>query len=197
MRNDQAMTPSRFRELTDSFGGDIERWPVGEQQQARTLAARDPALAAMLGSEAVFDRLLGLAPAAAPASEALVDRIVAAARQEAAAGPRSAKVITLPRQRRTDVAGSGGMARGEAASSRSRPDGSWWISAPRAAGAGGMLAASLLVGIMLGAAGAGAPSLGTAFASRPVAAADLDAMSEIVQTALPFDLLEGSDEEAL
>mgnify|MGYP006955966207 FL=1 len=59
-----------------------------------------------------------------------------------------------------------------------------------------MLAASLLIGIWLGATGVAPPTIGTAFNGRP-GTSDFDAMSEIVQSALPFDLLEGADEDTL
>ena len=72
------MTMSRFREIVESYGGDPDRWPAEERAAATTLASR-PEGRALLDRAAGLDGLLDTAPIPAPASQALVDRLLAAA----------------------------------------------------------------------------------------------------------------------
>ena len=72
------MTMSRFREIVESYGGNPDRWPAGERAAATTLARR-PEGRALLDRAAGLDGLLDTAPAPAPASRALVDRLLAVA----------------------------------------------------------------------------------------------------------------------
>lgn len=186
------MTPERFAVLVDTFGSDIGRWPVPMQAPAHARVGSDPLAARQFAEAQTFDRLLGLAPTTA-ASPDLVERILAgAARQPKIERARTASaaennVVALPRGKPRLAAST------EAAS---RDSSGWRFGRSQAAGAGGMLAASLLLGIWLGALGVSPPSIGTAFQERQ-AMTDLDAMSEIVQSALSLELLEGSDEESL
>ncbi|MBI5129939.1 MAG: hypothetical protein HZA66_10895 [Rhodopseudomonas palustris] len=75
------MTLDRFRELADSFGGDVERWPEAEREAARAIARSD-AGAAILREHRAFDRLLAIPPEIAPgragrASLSVLQRIAA------------------------------------------------------------------------------------------------------------------------
>ena len=72
------MTMSRFREIVESYGGDPDRWPAEERAAATTLAGR-PEGRALLDRAAGLDGLLDTAPVPAPASQALVDRLLAVA----------------------------------------------------------------------------------------------------------------------
>ena len=72
------MTLSRFREIVESYGSNPNRWPAGERAAATTLASR-PEGRALLDGAAGLDGLLDTAPAPAPASPALVDRLLAVA----------------------------------------------------------------------------------------------------------------------
>lgn len=75
------MTMSRFREIVESYGGNPDRWPAGERAAATTLASR-PEGRALLDRAAGLDGLLDTAPVPAPASQALVDRLLAVAEPE-------------------------------------------------------------------------------------------------------------------
>ena len=72
------MTMSRFREIVESYGGNPDRWPAEDRAAATTLASR-PEGRALLDRAAGLDGLLDTAPAPAPASQALVDRLLAVA----------------------------------------------------------------------------------------------------------------------
>ena len=69
------MTMSRFREIVESYGGNPDRWPAGERAAATTLASRPE-------GRALLDGLLDTAPVPAPASQALVHRLLAVAEPE-------------------------------------------------------------------------------------------------------------------
>ncbi len=71
------MIEDRFVELAGAYGADIGRWPEGEREAARRLAA-DGAAGAVLDTEAALDHLLWRSAIAAP-SAALTDRIIALA----------------------------------------------------------------------------------------------------------------------
>ncbi len=64
------MTPERFRELAEIWGGDIARWPKAERDPAWILARTDDG-AAMLREHRAFDALLAGSP---EVSSARVDR---------------------------------------------------------------------------------------------------------------------------
>ena len=69
------MTPTRFQDLADAFGGDIARWPAAERPAALALA---PSADAILAEATSLDRLLAASPNPAP-SLALRQAILAAA----------------------------------------------------------------------------------------------------------------------
>ncbi|WP_322514334.1 hypothetical protein SR870_14975 [Rhodopseudomonas palustris] len=56
------MNREQFRQLAESWGGDIGRWPPEFRDAARRLADRDGEAAAMLRAQSEFDRLLAIAP---------------------------------------------------------------------------------------------------------------------------------------
>ncbi|MCG6207287.1 hypothetical protein LPW26_21790 [Rhodopseudomonas sp. HC1] len=60
------MTPERFRELAEIWGGDIERWPKAEWPAAREIARTD-AGSAILREQHPLDALLASAPDVSPA----------------------------------------------------------------------------------------------------------------------------------
>lgn len=55
------MRLDQFRQLAETFGGDIDRWPADSQGAARDLAASEEG-ARILASESGLDRLLAAAP---------------------------------------------------------------------------------------------------------------------------------------
>jgi hypothetical protein len=71
------MTEDRFAALAAAYGADIGRWPEGEREAARRLAAL-PELRATLQTEADLDHLLWQATTAAP-SHALSEAVIAMA----------------------------------------------------------------------------------------------------------------------
>ena len=55
------MTPEQFRQLAETWGGDVERWPAPTREAARRIAATAEG-AAVLDQQSRFDRLLAVAP---------------------------------------------------------------------------------------------------------------------------------------
>lgn len=74
------MTEERFAALAAAYGADISRWPEGEREAARRLAARAD-LRATLEAEADLDHLLWQATTTAP-SHALSEAVIALAPPE-------------------------------------------------------------------------------------------------------------------
>lgn len=60
------MTLDQFRQLAETWGGDVARWPPATQAEARAIAAQ-PEGRAMLSEQAAFDDLLSAAPDVASA----------------------------------------------------------------------------------------------------------------------------------
>lgn len=52
------MTPERFGALADAYGGDLERWPAAERDEARALLLQRPHLQATLADAAALDAVL-------------------------------------------------------------------------------------------------------------------------------------------
>lgn len=126
--------------LLDVYGADRTRWPARERLRFAGIVSEDKLAARMLAEANALDRLLEQAPRASAAEvDALKERIMAAALRTgapqlavvAAGKPGSAKVVSLAARRAPMIAR---FARGE------------W---PAAA----VLAASLVLGVMLGSAG--------------------------------------------
>lgn len=60
------MTLDQFRQLADTWGGDIERWPAAARGAARLVATTEQG-AAVLREASAFDALLAMPPEVAPA----------------------------------------------------------------------------------------------------------------------------------
>ncbi|MGQ0676330.1 MAG: hypothetical protein ACT4N4_09660 [Rhodospirillales bacterium] len=90
------MTPDRFRELIDAYGGDPKRWPASERDAALAHARADARAGAMLDRARALDALLDGMKVAPPAIDPA--RIVAAATR-AAQEPASANVLAFVRRR--------------------------------------------------------------------------------------------------
>jgi hypothetical protein len=123
--------------VLDTYGADVVRWPQHIRARADALLAQDPQAERLLAEARALDALLGRAPV--PAAErhaALAERIMAAAqRQHAApAAARSGIVLPWPGAKRPHS---------RQASGRFNVAPAW--------GATALLAASLAVGVFVGA----------------------------------------------
>lgn len=76
---DGAMSRSRFEAILDAYGADPRRWPDSERAAAQAFARTDARGPALLAAAADLDALIRL-PAPAPASDALREAIVGAAK---------------------------------------------------------------------------------------------------------------------
>ncbi|HQN51276.1 MAG TPA: hypothetical protein PK913_09460 [Phenylobacterium sp.] len=73
------MTPERFEELAEAYGGETARWPQAEREAAAALMAGRPGFAqAVLARADALDEVLD-AWRPAPASAALLERVLAEA----------------------------------------------------------------------------------------------------------------------
>jgi hypothetical protein len=127
--------------LLEVYGADRTRWPARERLRFASLVAEDDGARRLVSEASALDSLLDLAPKASAAREhALKERIVAAALRQTE--PRFCVVA-----RSTEPAAGGGWrAWAHRASALRAPASSGWA-------AGGLLAASLVVGVLLGSAG--------------------------------------------
>ena len=166
--------------LLDIYGADRTRWPARERLRFAGIVGEDKVAARILGEADALDRLLEQAPRASGADvEALKERIMAAALRAQApqfavitSGKRgSAKAVPLAGRRAPFIAR---FARGE------------W---PAAA----LLAASLVVGVMLGSAG----TLDTTMQEVAQVAGFGSTASDSSQLALGDDLYGQMDEDLL
>lgn len=80
------MTPERFEELADAFGGDTTRWPAGERDAAALLMAAqaDFARGVLARADALDAALDGWRPT--PVSAELLERVLARAPRRRARG---------------------------------------------------------------------------------------------------------------
>lgn len=83
-RETSGMTEERFAALAAAYGADVGRWPEGEREAARTLAAGAEARR-VLAAEADLDHLLWQATTTAP-SHALSETVIALAPAARSAG---------------------------------------------------------------------------------------------------------------
>ena len=143
-----SMTPAEFERLLDVYGADRTRWPVDARTAAAQLVANDAEARRLLAETEALDRVLQKAPVPALAAEAaLAERIVVAALRsprmvklppssEAAAGPAEpVQAAAVPSAAGRSLPGLGGR--------RLR-------LLSREAGAVGFLAASLVIGVVIG-----------------------------------------------
>lgn len=135
--NNSGMTLADFERLLDIYGGDRTRWPADGRAAAAQLVSRDAKARRILAEAEALDRVLERAPLPSLAVEAgLAERIVAAAQ-------RSPRIVgSAGEMAAAATAGAGTPAQQQARRGR-RAD-------LRAAA---LLAASLLVGIFIGASG--------------------------------------------
>ncbi|MGZ5889090.1 MAG: hypothetical protein ACXWJS_00645 [Hyphomicrobium sp.] len=126
--------------LLEVYGADRTRWPARERLRFASLVAEDDGARRLVSEASALDSLLDLAPKASAAREhALKERIVAAALRQTE--PRFAVVA-----RSAAPARAGWRAWTGRVSALRAPASSGWA-------AGGLLAASLVVGVLLGSAG--------------------------------------------
>lgn len=92
MSKDTSMTPDRFSELADAYGGRLAHWPSEVQSAARAFADAEPGFAqACLDEASALDQLLDL-DAAAPPATALFETIAASGLRRVYAPPRWAGI---------------------------------------------------------------------------------------------------------
>jgi hypothetical protein len=123
------MTLTEFERLLEVYGSDRTRWPVAARASAGQLVARVPSARRLLAETEALDRVLERAPMTSLAREAaLAERIVAAARRSPRMVAKSAGAAPP----------SGSVVASEVRQPR-------WLG-----GAAGALAASLVVGVLIG-----------------------------------------------
>jgi hypothetical protein len=148
-------SPERLARLLEAYGSDTARWPAGADAGLAAYLALEPAARRAMAEAQALDRLLAQAPAAAGGAVGLSDRILArvaeeAARKQPAAEERSeGRVIAWP----------GARSRAGAARSVAAAGAPWTIGRKQVGAAAGLLAASLVLGFYLGAAGLARPAL--------------------------------------
>ncbi|MHA1573552.1 MAG: hypothetical protein ACTSX8_06120 [Alphaproteobacteria bacterium] len=140
-RDRQLKELDALERLLDVYGADRTRWPARERLRFASLIADEPEAQRLMAEAVALDRLLDVAPAARKDQEqGLTGRIVAAARGQqhnplsvSQVSPAVSNIVKLPAWvRRPQIAGAFGA--------------SDWPAA-------GLLAASLVLGVMLGSAG--------------------------------------------
>jgi hypothetical protein len=167
--------------LLEVYGADRTRWPARERLRFAGLVAEDDAARHLMAEAAALDSLLDLAPKASAAREhALKERIVAAALRQT--GPKFAVVA-----RAGDDAGQGWKAWVRRPPFSHAPASSGWA-------AGGLLAASLFVGVLLGSAGTFDTAVLQVAEATGYTTSVADASSQL---ALGDEMGSTSDEEAL
>ena len=140
-RDRQLKELDALERLLDVYGADRTRWPARERLQLASLITDEPEAQRLMAEAVALDRLLDVAPAARTEQEqGLTGRIVAAARGQqhkplsaSQVSPAVSNIVKLPAWvRRPQIARAFGA--------------SDWPAA-------GLLAASLVLGVMLGSAG--------------------------------------------
>ena len=146
--SNMSMTLAEFEQLLDIYGADRTRWPAEARAAAAQLVAKDEDAQRLLAETEALDRVLENAPVPALAAEAaLAERIVAAAQRS----PRMVKLSSGPTGP-SDATPLQAAHRGGYVSGGARPgDG---LRRPHLSGreafAAGLLAASLVLGVMIG-----------------------------------------------
>jgi hypothetical protein len=135
--SNMSMTLAEFARLLDVYGADRARWPAAARAAVAHLVSRDAGARQLLAESEALDRVLQNAPVPALAVEAaLAERIVAAAL-------RSPRMVKLPDAQPATPGAAPAAAMSPAATRPRR-----LLSRP--AGAAGFLAASLVVGVVIG-----------------------------------------------
>jgi hypothetical protein len=181
-KNTRAEDRQALERLLEVFGADRTRWPARERLRFASLICEDDAARRLVAESAALDALLDRAPRASEDRErALKERIVAAALRSgeaklavvASGQPKASHLPTFMRAARLGSSRNGTRASRE------------WSAAA-------LLAASLVIGVMLG-------SSGTfdATVQEVAEATGLTTATETSQLALGEDVLTNSDEELL
>jgi hypothetical protein len=141
------MTVAEFERLLDVYGSDRTRWPVEARASAGHLVARDGTARRLLAEAEALDRALERAPLPTLAQEAAIaERIVSTARRTPRIVPAAKTAQALGASRGTDNHGADNIVRLSAPRLRARRlSGSSMLG-----GVAGALAASLMVGILIG-----------------------------------------------
>jgi hypothetical protein len=181
-KNTRAEDRQALERLLEVCGADRTRWPARERLRFASLVCEDESARRLLAESAALDALLDRAPLASEDRErALKERIVAAALRSgepklavvASTGPKASPLAAFVRGARLGPSRNGGHASRE------------WSAAA-------VLAASLVIGVMLG-------SSGTfdATVQEVAEATGFTTTAEMSQLALGEDILALSDEELL
>jgi hypothetical protein len=142
------MTVAEFERLLDIYGSDRTRWPVEARANAGHLVARDRAARRLLAEAEALDRALERAPLPTLAQEAVIaERIVSAARRTPRIVPAAKDV---PAQQISSGAGSQGADNVVWLSGLRRRAQRLTVTSSLGGVAAGALAASLVVGILIG-----------------------------------------------
>src|SRR5262245_47829779 len=177
--SNNGMTITDFAHLLDVYGSDRTRWPVEARASAGQLVARDRAARRLLAEAEALDKTLERAPLPSLAAEAaLADRIIATARRSPRMVPAMNPALNATAAGgRRRVAGNVVQLPGLPARPRWLPTG--------LAGAAGMLAASLALGVFLGVSNLSQGVLpvledmtGIALSPQPRAVAQVDLLDE-------------------
>jgi hypothetical protein len=144
----KSMTMAEFARLLDVYGAERTRWPGEARAAAAVLMASDTEARRLVAEAQALDRLLDRAPVPDAAVEtALAERIVAAAQ-------RSPRIVRLPSaQQVAEAAPASDAAPREAARLPVKVvDRRRWPArlVSREMGAAGLLAASLVMGVVIG-----------------------------------------------
>lgn len=175
--SNMSMTLAEFARLLDVYGGERTRWPADARAAAAHLLGRDGEARRLLVEAEALDRVLGRAPVPGIAAEAaLAERIVAAAQ-------RSPRIVKLPGMQPTQASAEPVLAaatRIAVAGKGREPERLYRMKA----GSLGVLAASLMFGVLIGISSL-PPRLLPGFAD--MAGADRD---ELVQIALSDEVMQ-------
>ncbi len=183
------LTFDEFERLLETYGSDPDRWPALRRAEALALAGESAPAARLLAEARALDGVLARVPQADPARmQPLSDRILAAATAGPAPIPeaqsKGARVIQLPVRKRPAIAPPASPPRTHTVPARpAREPGTW-----RAATA---LAASLMLGVMLGVADLAPTSAFGIGATAAAASGD----AELVLSALHGSGLHTLDED--
>jgi hypothetical protein len=90
------MTPERLRQLADTWGADLRRWPEAERAGAQALLAHDAAAQALLRRAAELDALLDAHAVAAPDARLAQAVLAGAPRQDIRQRPAGQKAKAWP-----------------------------------------------------------------------------------------------------
>src|SRR5262245_8754557 len=147
--SNKTMTMAELARLLDVYGAGRTRWPAEARAAAAHLLATDAEARRTLAEAEALDRLLQRAPVPGAAFEAaLAERIVVAAQRS----PRIVKLSEPQREVQRPAVGAEEPARAPVQptthAGRGRPRGLRLFS--REVGAAGLLAASLIIGVVIG-----------------------------------------------